>query len=427
MTSAPDEPAADATTHEPDPAEWARPEIPVPPPRESRRDSRRRRKKRRRRTVVLVPLAVALIAAAAGSWVVTGDLPFTDSKPTSEPPPSPPREARTLLLAHRAGDGSADLLMLLGVDQGPREASVLLLPTTTLVEIPTFGVKELGKALDYGGADLLRLSLSNAIGVDIGSVIALDDAQLLAMIDAAGSIEVTLREPIGTELEAGAHELAGQQLLDLLVHPPPETDEIEHLVAVHALVEAWFKGLSREGALERAREAVPSGPEGDADAQAERAKGLAVLQDVVSGQARFDTLPVASGPGGEASSYTVDEAKLATLVRREFSGALLGSGVRPRVEILNGSGGIADAPPVADDLVRAGFRYVLTGNAPRFDYVETEIIYYESHHAASAQRARAALGVGKVLRGGQPIRVADLTIVIGADYVPDKGFTLGSG
>lgn len=376
---------------------------------------------------MLVPLVIVALAFAGGSWVVTGDLPFSDSKQASEPAPAPVGEAQTLLLAHRASDGSADLLMLLGVDQGPREASVLLLPTTTLIEIPTYGVGNLGKALDFGGTDLLRMSLSNAIGVDVGSSIVLDDAQLLAMIEAAGPLRVRLREPIGVELDAGVHELSAQEVFDFMVHPLPDTDEIEHLVTVHALAEAWFAGLRDADAFDLARGAVPSGPEGDPNAQDDRATGLAVLRGVVSGPMRFDTLPVTSAQGVTANSYTVDEEKLATMLAREFSRALLGSGERPRVEILNGSGGIADIPPVAGDLVRAGFRYVLSGNAPRFDYAVTEIIFYDSSDAASAERARRALGVGKVLRGARPINVADLTIVVGADYVPDREFSLGPG
>jgi hypothetical protein len=56
-------------------------------------------------------------------------------------------------------------------------------------------------------------------------------------------------------------------------------------------------------------------------------------------------------------------------------------------------------------------------NANTFDLPETKIIAASDADLASAERARALLGVGRVFLGFQPAGLADVTVVVGQDFV----------
>jgi hypothetical protein len=58
-----------------------------------------------------------------------------------------------------------------------------------------------------------------------------------------------------------------------------------------------------------------------------------------------------------------------------------------------------------------------TGNANTFDRKETMIISSSQGDLPAAERARDLLGVGRVFMGFQPAGLADVTIVVGQDFV----------
>jgi hypothetical protein len=88
-----------------------------------------------------------------------------------------------------------------------------------------------------------------------------------------------------------------------------------------------------------------------------------------------------------------------------------------RVIVYNGVGTPGVAGAAARQLIRAGFRVVDSKNADRFDYKTTRILLYHGTKA-DADRVREALGVGAIAVESEAQDVADIILIIGADYVP---------
>lgn len=92
---------------------------------------------------------------------------------------------------------------------------------------------------------------------------------------------------------------------------------------------------------------------------------------------------------------------------------------RIRVQVLNGAG-VAGLAARATDLLReGGFDVVEVGNADSFDYEETRVVALTD----GGQGARAVagwLGVVEVEVERDSTRFADVTVILGRDWDPDR-------
>jgi hypothetical protein len=89
-----------------------------------------------------------------------------------------------------------------------------------------------------------------------------------------------------------------------------------------------------------------------------------------------------------------------------------------RAEVRNGNGSPGVGEAVGVQLIPAGFRIVLSENADTFDHQTTQIIAAGTENAGAADEAQAALGVGKVIVSQVASGLADVTVIVGADYRP---------
>jgi hypothetical protein len=95
---------------------------------------------------------------------------------------------------------------------------------------------------------------------------------------------------------------------------------------------------------------------------------------------------------------------------------MLAEGTRPRVELLNGVGGVGITQRVAGIVVPAGGEVTLTGNVPGFGVNRTRVVYYRPEARAAAARLAKALRVGEVVPAADAIDVVDVTIIVGRDF-----------
>ena len=92
-----------------------------------------------------------------------------------------------------------------------------------------------------------------------------------------------------------------------------------------------------------------------------------------------------------------------------------------RVRVFNGVGTPQLADQARDRLVAAGLTYVAGGNAPRFGLATTEVQVGDATPQAVelGTRVAQALGVPATAVGSSvPTPVADVVVVIGADFAP---------
>jgi len=282
----------------------------------------------------------------------------------------------------------------------------MLVPVATQLDVPSQGVSTLQEIpTDDGGARLTN-AVENVVGVDVGSTVLVDDAELTALLGPAAPVDVTLADAVEftdrpARYRSGGQPLSAAQASELL-SAPQSVNELDRLVTVGAVVRGWLERL-RDPRIARATTRLEP--------------ALAPLVATAgAADRRIDTLPVESIATGGGERFNVRLQDLIAAVRDAFPQALLGrNGVRPRVEILNGTGALGVAQAVADKAVPAGGRVTLTDNYPGFGITKTQVVYYDDAHREAAERILDAMGCGSLRKAGQDVTFADVTILVGSD------------
>lgn len=356
-------------------------------------------------------MVTALVAVVG--WLVVDEI-ADPSRPSVTSPvgngvgaaPSVEEPPVATLLAVAGDDGTAAVLTVLVAEPGGGGALVYV-PTGTMVEVPSFGLEQVGQSLALGGLDLVRAGLENLFGVQLGDAVAFDTADLGRLVPDG---ELTIDLPTTVEARtpegrvevlwpAGPIRLTAADAAAFLTERGDET-ELGMLVRHHLF---WSAVLEEAGSG-----VVPAGP-------------LAgVIRALAAGEVEHHTLPVESlGPAdlGEADLYRVDRPATAALVERTMSDAPSVEAVeRTRVQVLNGTGEPGQAREVTAALVPAGAEVVVVGNADRFDHTVTQVVFYDRDEQSRAEAIRDALGVGEVVFSRHPLDVVDVTVVVGSDF-----------
>nr|MDQ3756293.1 LytR C-terminal domain-containing protein [Actinomycetota bacterium] len=363
----------------------------------------RRRRLRRNGGITLVVVLAVLLAVrvlAGPSSDGEGDGSDGDAAKPAAPP--------ALLLVQRDAANRAVSLFVLAPEVGGKGGTLLLMPPGTMAEAPSLGLQPFSQLLELGGPDRLLGTVRNLLGANIAEVHVVDDAGLAALLAPAGPLSVDVPERVekvdarGTVeivYEAGPTKVEPAEVPRLLAEKGRGTD-LTRLARHQALWNAWLQRLGKQP------DAVPAEPPAVK-------RALAAL---AAGEVRTRVLPVtALGVDADIELYQVEREQLARLSASVFPTAARAAGERPRIQILNGTGAPGLGQRVADKL-GAGFDVRLTGNAARFDYTETQVVFYDRDQQGEAERVRAALGMGKLVLSRNPLDVVDVTIIVGKDF-----------
>jgi hypothetical protein len=371
---------------------------------------RRRRRERRDRSaqiaVLVFALFVGLVAGIAGSprgaTANDGDrTPTTTRAARARVLP-----ARTMLFGHIGLDRRLDLLVAFGWERGARRGTALLIPSTLMVEVPSLGPQAVADVPNLASQRLLEVVVENALGVSFDGMVLVADAKLAAVLAPAGTMTIDLPAPARVDdsagtltLPPGRHDIEPAQAMRLLAGRA--TDQLSHLVTVGAVLDGWRAALADRAVA-------------DATLQVDqRFLPLAIARNA---EVRNSTLPVERLSSGGEERFRLRPGDAAAAVERLFPWALISDGPRPRVEVLNGVGGVGVTQSVAALVVPAGGEVTLTGNVPGFGVEATRVVYYRKDAAAAAKRLAEALGAGAVARATNAIDVVDVTIIVGKDF-----------
>lgn len=389
---------------------------------------------------MLASLAVTLLAVAlvflGAPWMdrasdVGGG---EDAAPEAAGEAGGPAQATLQLLTVEDADGRgpAVRIALLGHDRSAGEGTVLLLPATTIADVPGHGTFPLGEAQALGGAPLTSVTVANLVGVRIGGVATISTAGWAALLDTLGGAELTVRsqlsDPDGTvRFEPGAQVLDGERLAEYLTMTAAGERELDALPRVQQVLGAALDAVAADPDLvDRwlAMELADGAPViATADPDLVRTVLVELAAARAADRATTWTLPVVPLGSGRDDGYRPDTARTDELVADRFpaprsDGELAGG---RDVQILNGNGVPRVGQEVAERLSDGGYRVVLTGNADRFTYETTRIVLHASSEAqlAVGRDLQARLGVGALELAATPGSVVDVTIVVGADFPPD--------
>jgi hypothetical protein len=371
---------------------------------------RRRRSRRRDRSAQLAVLAfavvVGIVAGIAGSPRGATAARAADGRNRVSAGKAAALPARTLLFGHLAPGRRVDLLVAFGWDRGARNGTALLIPPTTMVEVPSLGPQALADVVSLGSRNLLEVVVENALGVDFNGTVLMSDARLASVLAPAGAMHVDF--PSATRIDDSAGTISfrsGRQSVDpadamrLLV--AKGHDALSHLVTVGAVLDGWRAALTRADV-----------------ARATIKVDQRLLPLVIAARANVhdSTLPVERLSTGADERFRLRTPDAFATVEQSFPWAVIAQGRRPRIEVLNGVGGVGLTQGVASRVVPAGGEVTLTGNLPGFGVKVTRVVYYRKNGLAAAKRMAAAMGVGKVVRAADAIDVVDVTIIVGKDF-----------
>jgi len=148
----------------------------------------------------------------------------------------------------------------------------------------------------------------------------------------------------------------------------------------------------------------------------ERSSLVAFLKGTAARDVWLVPLPLKAMTAGTERYFEPQRTQVADLLLKWWGVRADQQKTRPRVIVYNGVGTPGLASVGAQQLIRAGFQVVDSGNADHFGYTTTTILVY--HAPTEAQAVRAALGVGTVQMQSAPQEITDMIVILGADYLP---------
>ncbi len=369
--------------------------------------------------VLGIALAVAVVVwllggSSGGGGELAGNVASTD---------------RTLLVAVAPeGTGKqAESIVLFGL-VGESRASAVAIPPGTTTDVPVHGPATLGESSSFGGPDLLELSTENLLGVRVDSTVILDRQGFIDAIAPLAPFDILVEERLGvregneivTRFQAGRYSMDAPTLNAYMELRGDGESEMARL-ARHQKV--WEAIIERARALQEVQLVFePDGVHVAANAPASTA--AEVISALRYREVSFSLLPVDPKQSLEGEeSFEPRQGDIQRVVSQMFPGAAVAPDVesRIRIGILNGNGGVGVSEAVARRLVPLGYRVVYTENAGRFDYPETQIVFYRTPDERFARDIRAALGRGRLVFNRETQDVVDILIVVGRDFPAEQG------
>lgn len=392
------------------------------PGRGRRAEARRRRKQRQRRLVAVV-VALLLVTAAALTWWLVPRAP--EARPDVA---EQGRTQRTLLLQVRGADGSAAASALLAHDEPSTTGAVVLVPPQVIVDVPGAGSTAFGQALAAGDPNGSRNALADLLGVQVDASWVLAQEAFVALVDALGGVTVEVDVPVvqGTSVVVpqGTQTLPGAAAFAFLTFLAEGEPEQSRLARVQEVLDGLLEALPDDpAAVAEQIAALGDGSQASEPASTVADLLLGLEDDTAADQLQYDVLPVIPiDPGGGVTSFRLNAEAARALVDRALAQSVP-AGERQsgnRVLVLNGVGtpGLGDA--VRAKLVAADFVFVASRNAESFGYQATQVLVPEATPEAQAlgTRVAEALGVAPDVRQADLGSIADVVVIVGADFQP---------
>lgn len=352
----------------------------------------------------------------------------------------PERSQRTLLLQIPAAGGEALASVLFVTDPATGIASMVLVPSRVLSQVPGYGSALFGEALKFGGAQLSADTVANQVGVIVDGTWLLSLGGLAALVDSVGGIDVVVdvalpggKDSSDVVLDQGQQHLGGQAAAAFATYSVAGQPELGRLTRLQLVLTAVLDVLPKTTTEIMSKLPLPEGESSGAPRtiEAESLRLLAVAK--VAQKLFYKVVPVTDVDSGSDEETTrIDPAQLAELVTSTLAASVPANEFRPdnRVVVRNGVGTAGVGQTVTRRLNAAGFSVVQTGNADKFDYQRTQVLIFDSsdRSVGRGEAVAAALGLpaDDVEVSDVEQSVAEVIVTVGADYAPVGSASPGS-
>lgn len=432
-------------------------------------------KKRRKRKKILTVIACSFLAVLLTAGVAVGvyfgkissnlnsgvDKALLDALVSTDTPSDP---FYVLLMGVdrsedrvKGGFGEAyrsDSMMLARIDPKAKKATIISIPRDTKVNLGQYGENKINAAHFFGGPALAVKTVSELAGVPISHYAEIDFDGFGKAVDSLGGIEVDVPIEINDK-QAGGHLMPGRQTLNgsqalILCRSRHSYDDYgdgdyyrtaNQRVVLSAIANKLLQSdpMVIASAIESISESVLTDMKLDEIiAIAQNMRGMDASKDIYTG-----TAPSESKYIGDIWYDFIDMEKWKAMMKRvdageppaeddiidELTGTVISSTGTGKIgtgysidrtqsiRIRNGIGvdGVsAEAKQVLSDM---GYRKFDVGNANKFNFEETLVVYKETRNKEFADQMLEAFGCGRSLKDdGSYLFESDYLVVIGADW-----------
>ena len=399
-----------------------------------RRAGRGRVRGQRRRVLLAIGGGLAVLALVILTLVIQLG---GSSRHHSVSAASGARTQSTVLVQLQGPLGAAVDSALIAHDPATRQGAVVLVPSGVISQVPGFGTMPFGKASALGQSDAPRTTLADLLGVTIDGSWSLSTKAFQTLLDRVGGVDVavdtdvTKPGPNGSTtivVPAGQHHLDGSTAVAYASFLGASDAEQARLARFDDVFRALLAKLPQQpGAV------VPL--LSDLGAGASTSLPTTRLADLLVGlaadnakAAMVDTvLPVTRiDAGSDLEAFSLDAAKTAAFVKGHLAQSIPPNqkltGNRVMVENQVGTPGIGET--TREKLMKAGFTYVPGANAPGMPNATAPSVVLitgkTSADIAKGNAVAAALGLptSDLRVSTQHVQVADVIVLLGADYKP---------
>ncbi|MED5437609.1 MAG: LytR C-terminal domain-containing protein [Actinomycetota bacterium] len=319
----------------------------------------------------------------------------------------------SMLVATEDDDGElVQVAVVTTADRTGGGGTILLVPPEVRAQGCEVSPCRLVERHQEGGIDHVRETVTGMLEVEVTAAVLMTPDRWTSLAGPAGPVSVDLPIDLvvtasdGTSVvrfPAGRVDVAPSDVVDLLAFPD-DADGLGRLERQSAWWTAWLMRVGAGDPLERL-------PNLELDL-------VDLMASVAGGSVRL-VAPSWVVVGTDLGSQLIaDEAALADLVVQMFPFPIpLVPGQRPTVRLLNGTGDPSFDAPARERVLRAGVDLAVVGNYRHDGVIQTRVVYRDPILAGAANDLAASLG-GGVLFDENISPVADLTVVIGADFRP---------
>jgi hypothetical protein len=272
----------------------------------------------------------------------------------------------------------------------------MAIPPKTVVSVPGRGYESIGDTAAVGRPEAVAAAVENILGVRVDTATGMPLASLAPLVDRVGGIEVEDPEDFGVV----DPRLNGQQTVEYLRAREAGSGEAGDDTRFIRWLEVTTAIVTKAHEQPEVLQEIP-------------AVHRPVFVAAGSGRTEVFDLPVEAIGAGLARP---DAEDVSEVVRDYFLRTAKTDRV-VRIVVMNGNGRAGSGQTVARILVPSGFRLVSSLNAPKFNVGRTRIVAGSEELLDEAYLAQRLLGVGDVYIVDQESHVADLSIVVGKDFL----------
>lgn len=371
------------------------------------------------------------------------------------PPPLPLHERLRVVLIgadDREDRGRSDTLMVLQVNPAAGRLALTSIPRDLRVRIPGHRRDKINHAYRFGGERLTVRTVEGLFAETMDRFVKINLDGFVKAIDVLGGVEIEVEDREGKgrgmnydcpgdglviHLRPGRQVLNGYKAMGYVRYrksnvPGKGDTDLERAERQQKFLKALVAQKVRPGNMRllwRAGQEILKCVETDLSWR-EVLDLARLLKFAGPDDLQTFTLPVEDAPAHGVyynqlieADYLRQQAELDRFLQGEgratgvAEGLTVGRAAGPvKVEVLNGSGVAGAATEVAQQLRDEGLQVVQVGNADRYDYAQTMILYRPGREAA-AQRIAGLLGGGQLReeQTGSQQYAAEVQVIIGRD------------